>query len=58
MKDDVVELRVAPDGVKLEFVKSAIASGDDGGTGRLNAENRSRLVYFRCMHRDLTLNTD
>ena len=26
VKDDVVQLRVAPDNVKLEFVKSAIAS--------------------------------
>jgi preprotein translocase subunit YajC len=26
VKDDVVVLRVQPDGVKLEFVKSAIAS--------------------------------
>jgi preprotein translocase subunit YajC len=26
VKDDVVILRILPDGVKLEFVKSAIAS--------------------------------
>jgi len=26
VKDDVVQLRVAPDNVKLEFVKSAIAA--------------------------------
>jgi preprotein translocase subunit YajC len=26
VKDDVVQLRIAPDNVKLEFVKSAIAS--------------------------------
>jgi preprotein translocase subunit YajC len=26
VKDDVVQLRVAPDNIKLEFVKSAIAS--------------------------------
>ncbi len=33
VKDDVVILRVQPDGVKLEFVKSAIAAvttGDEG----------------------------
>lgn len=26
VKDDVVQLRIAPDNIKLEFVKSAIAS--------------------------------
>ncbi len=26
VKDDVVQLKIAPDGVKLEFVKNAIAS--------------------------------
>jgi preprotein translocase subunit YajC len=26
VKDDVVQLRVAPDNIKLEFVKSAIAA--------------------------------
>jgi len=27
-QDDVVQLRVPPDNIKLEFVKSAIAAGD------------------------------
>jgi preprotein translocase subunit YajC len=30
VKDDVIVLRVAPDGLKLEFVKSAIASVTTG----------------------------
>ncbi|HEV2619515.1 MAG TPA: preprotein translocase subunit YajC, partial [Acidobacteriaceae bacterium] len=35
VKDDVVQLRVAPDNIKLEFVKSAIASvtTEDSGKG-------------------------